>query len=223
MNAESADRNVAVMLKAVSALSSPQEPRVRADVGGTPVDHEPHGHRPDSLPLRGDRRGRLDDVQAHEPGVVGQRLGHLFQHVRPDVAVGVDVADLPQLSLEGVAQPLRSPLLRDHVREPPGLLPYLSRLVAQSGDLGLHRHEQVSRPGSHHDPGRHGADQQGIFDPLDQLADVGKRNAGAGLLLPRAPEQVDLDPHRSCSLTLSYAAAGRGRWRASAAAPSRRR
>src|SRR6266487_1707753 len=132
-----------------------------------------------------------------EPGVGRQRLGDLVEHVRPDVAVGVDTADDGDLRDERVANALRLALLRDHRVKPPLLRLHFGEAVLkhpQPRALG----DEPEQPSPDHDQrGRARHQQPRVLDARQQTPEVGQRElearAAGGRLLLLSRKEVYFD------------------------------
>src|SRR6266511_1568218 len=168
------------------------------DVHRAAGDPDPHLRPPRRV--RRARGGRLGtrrargDVAApghrdpRQPGVGGQRLGDLVEHVRPDVAVGVDPANDLDLRDERVADALGLALLGDHLVEAPLLRLHLDAAVLQYPQSRALRDEPQQPAPDHDQRGRARHEQPRVLDARKQAPEVGQRElearaAGGRLLL----------------------------------------
>src|SRR3989454_2510598 len=174
-----------------------QERGERLDVHRAAGDPDPHLRPPGRV--RAARAGRQGtrcargDIAApghrdpREPGVGRQGLGDLVEHVRPDVAVGVDPANDLDLRDERVANSLGLALLGDHRVEAPLLRLHLDAAVLEHPQPRALCDEPQQPAADHDQRGRAGGEQPGVFDARKQTPEVGQRElearAAAGCLL----------------------------------------
>src|SRR3989454_3166231 len=178
-----------------------QEGGERLDVHRAARDPDPHLRSPDRVRAApGDRQGARcarGDIAApghrdpREPGVGRQRLGDLVQHVRPDVAVGVDSPNDLDLGDERVADALGLALLGDHRVEAPLLRLHLDAPVLQHPQPRALR-DEPQQPTPDDDQRRRARDEQpGVPDAGQQTPEVGQRElearAAGRRLLPLLP------------------------------------
>src|SRR2546428_123169 len=178
-----------------------QEGGERLDVHRAARDPDPHLRSPDRVRAApGDRQGTRcarGDIAApghrdpREPGVGRQRLGDLVQHVRPDVAVGVDSPNDLDLGDERVADALGLALLGDHRVEAPLLRLHLDAPVLQHPQPRALR-DEPQQPTPDDDQRRRARDEQpGVPDAGQQTPEVGQRElearAAGRRLLPLLP------------------------------------
>src|SRR2546427_371344 len=116
-------------------------------------------------------------AQAGQPGVGRQRLGHLVEDVRPDVAVGVDLVNDVDLGDQGVADLLRLALLGDHRVEPPLLDPHLLQPGVQHGEPRAARDEQGEPAPEHEHPGSARREQPRVRDVGEDRPEIGELEA----------------------------------------------
>src|SRR5947208_688347 len=184
-----------------------QERGERLDVHRAAGDPDSHLRPPGRVGAaragrQGTRRARGDIAapghrDPREPGVGWQRLGDLVEHVRPDVAVGVDRANDLDLRDERVANSLGLALLGDHRVEAPLLRLHLDAAVLEHPQPRALCDEPQQPTPDHDQRGRARHQQPRVLDARQQTPEIGQRElearAAGGRFLPLPGKQVYFD------------------------------